>query len=398
MKTARKILLMAWFLAAVAMTLVAQTSPFGDDAVKLDGIERLDPAATRPADPAEAMTGWVRADMVTRSGNVITLAKDAVNIRKGPGTSYDPITTGSRGASYPLLGERDGWYAVSLAAVPPAPANKKLGYIRKDMGALRGNLVVVTVDTVNVRGGPSTNFQVIKRADFGAVFPFEREENGWYVFGLGEPPFSGEPSNAAAIAAAQQRFQAAYTAYTQAVLKSGRTSAAAQGALAAFRQTYLDYKLLARNSQVMRDVRAGRATVGKVVVSKADFTATVYVNGQVARIYPIAYGANADGLNKKAQGDSRTPEGAFKIVGKAVNPAYQPLKIPGGAPNNPFGTRWMGLNTWGGSIGLHGTSNPLSIGTRASHGCVRMFTPDAEELFELVRVGTPVEIRAVKEQ
>ncbi|HQG28631.1 MAG TPA: L,D-transpeptidase, partial [Candidatus Ozemobacteraceae bacterium] len=83
-----------------------------------------------------------------------------------------------------------------------------------------------------------------------------------------------------------------------------------------------------------------------------------------------------------------------KIANKAKNPAYK--NIPGGVPSNPLGTRWMGLNTWGGSIGMHGTSAPASIGSRASHGCVRMYTADAEELFDLVRVGTPVIIEPVK--
>ncbi|NLI75551.1 MAG: L,D-transpeptidase [Candidatus Riflebacteria bacterium] len=144
----------------------------------------------------------------------------------------------------------------------------------------------------------------------------------------------------------------------------------------------------------MKDIRAGAAKVDKVVISKTDFTSTVYSNGKIVRIFPIAYGANPDGLNKKGEGDSRTPEGTFKIVNKAKNPTYK--GIPGGVPNNPLGTRWMGLNTWSGSIGMHGTSAPASIGSRASHGCVRMYTADAEELFDLVRVGTPVIIQPVK--
>jgi hypothetical protein len=56
----------------------------------------------------------------------------------------------------------------------------------------------------------------------------------------------------------------------------------------------------------------------------------------------------------------------------------------------------MGLNTWRGSIGMHGTSAPSSIGTRASGGCIRMFTPDAEELFDMVKVSLPVVISSVE--
>ena len=43
-----------------------------------------------------------------------------------------------------------------------------------------------------------------------------------------------------------------------------------------------------------------------------------------------------------------------------------------------------------GSVGIHGTGEPWSIGTRASHGCIRMTVPDVIDLFDRVSVGTPV--------
>ena len=61
--------------------------------------------------------------------------------------------------------------------------------------------------------------------------------------------------------------------------------------------------------------------------------------------------------------------------------------IPPG-PNNPLGTRWMGLSAPG--VGIHGTPNPASIGYSVSHGCIRMYIPDAEWLFSSVDVGTTV--------
>jgi lipoprotein-anchoring transpeptidase ErfK/SrfK len=63
--------------------------------------------------------------------------------------------------------------------------------------------------------------------------------------------------------------------------------------------------------------------------------------------------------------------------------------IPPG-PGNPLGTRWMGLSAP--AVGIHGTPDAASIGYSASHGCIRMRVPDAEWLFEHVRVGTPVAI------
>jgi lipoprotein-anchoring transpeptidase ErfK/SrfK len=61
--------------------------------------------------------------------------------------------------------------------------------------------------------------------------------------------------------------------------------------------------------------------------------------------------------------------------------------VPPG-PGNPLGTRWMGLDASG--VGMHGTPDAASIGYSASHGCIRMRIPDAEWLFDHVRIGTPV--------
>jgi lipoprotein-anchoring transpeptidase ErfK/SrfK len=95
-----------------------------------------------------------------------------------------------------------------------------------------------------------------------------------------------------------------------------------------------------------------------------------------------------------------TPVGVFRIISKQKNPTWNPPDsawaagmgpVPPG-PGNPLGTRWMGINSPG--IGMHGTPAPSSIGTAASHGCIRMRIPDAEDLFDRVFVGTPVEIVA----
>ena len=92
-----------------------------------------------------------------------------------------------------------------------------------------------------------------------------------------------------------------------------------------------------------------------------------------------------------------TPAGTFHIVVKWVNPWWYPptqdawargLKPVPPGPGNPLGTRWMGLSAPG--VGIHGTDEPASIGYSASHGCIRMQVPDAEWLFERVRVGTTV--------
>jgi lipoprotein-anchoring transpeptidase ErfK/SrfK len=60
--------------------------------------------------------------------------------------------------------------------------------------------------------------------------------------------------------------------------------------------------------------------------------------------------------------------------------------IPPG-PQDPIKARWMGI---AGGAGIHGTSDIGSLGTAASHGCIRMAIPDVVELFDKVQVGTPV--------
>ena len=89
----------------------------------------------------------------------------------------------------------------------------------------------------------------------------------------------------------------------------------------------------------------------------------------------------------------RTPESQFVVEDKIPKPDWYPEEggvVPYGDPDNPLGTRWMGINSP--SVGIHGTYTSSSIGTAASHGCIRMHLQQAEELFELVFVGTPVEI------
>jgi hypothetical protein len=96
-----------------------------------------------------------------------------------------------------------------------------------------------------------------------------------------------------------------------------------------------------------------------------------------------------------------TPTGLFAIQSKQVNPTWTAPDSPwagemagqsvaGGAVDNPLKARWMGVD---GSVGIHGTGQPWTIGTRASHGCIRMSVPDVIDLFRRVSIGTPVLIK-----
>ncbi|WP_396019966.1 L,D-transpeptidase [Bacillus sp. SD088] len=88
-----------------------------------------------------------------------------------------------------------------------------------------------------------------------------------------------------------------------------------------------------------------------------------------------------------------TPEGIFTVTVKAKEPYYRKLNIPGGAANNPLGSRWIGFDakeTDGRTYGLHGTNQPNSIGQYISDGCVRLDKEPLELLYDQVPINTKV--------
>jgi lipoprotein-anchoring transpeptidase ErfK/SrfK len=130
-----------------------------------------------------------------------------------------------------------------------------------------------------------------------------------------------------------------------------------------------------------------RATFGPVIVIRnATHTLTLYDGMRFVRRLGVATGQPA----------YPTPNGRFSIVVMWKNPWWYPPNSPWAqgekpvppGPGNPLGTRWMGLSAPG--VGIHGTPEPQSIGYSLSHGCIRMRIPDAEWLYEHVRVGATV--------
>lgn len=92
--------------------------------------------------------------------------------------------------------------------------------------------------------------------------------------------------------------------------------------------------------------------------------------GRQIGVFPVAVGTP----------NTPTPLGDWKLI--------QKVKNPGG----PFGVRWMKLNCPWGGYGIHGTDNEASIGSAASHGCIRMRTGDVTRVYDLVSLGTRVKI------
>jgi lipoprotein-anchoring transpeptidase ErfK/SrfK len=118
-----------------------------------------------------------------------------------------------------------------------------------------------------------------------------------------------------------------------------------------------------------------------IVVSLEDRRLALLEDGVVKKVYPVAVGKDT----------TPSPTGTFTIVVRVTNPTYyhEGKVIPAG-PQNPVGTRWMGLSQKG--YGIHGTNEPHSIGKAASHGCIRMGRRDLEDLFAQVKAGDVVEI------
>ncbi|MGE5508281.1 MAG: L,D-transpeptidase family protein [Chitinophagales bacterium] len=96
-------------------------------------------------------------------------------------------------------------------------------------------------------------------------------------------------------------------------------------------------------------------------------TLTVYFDYVPVKVYPVAIG----------KPETPTPVGEWRIIEKAQW-------------GEGLGRRWMQISVPWGTYGIHGTSNPGSIGQAASSGCIRMFTEDADELYQWVQLGTPV--------
>jgi hypothetical protein len=133
--------------------------------------------------------------------------------------------------------------------------------------------------------------------------------------------------------------------------------------------------------QPLEDAHAQPTARRVIVVSLEDHKLALLEDGRVKKIYTVAVGKPS----------TPSPVGTFTIARRVMNPTYSHdgRTVPPG-PNNPVGTRWMGLSIPG--YGIHGTNVPSSIGKAASHGCIRMAKKDLEELYPMVEVGDTVEL------
>jgi lipoprotein-anchoring transpeptidase ErfK/SrfK len=127
-----------------------------------------------------------------------------------------------------------------------------------------------------------------------------------------------------------------------------------------------------------------------LIADRYNFKLRFYKNLNLQKEYTVAVGAL--GFD--------TPAGLYHIQNKAVDPAWHVPNsdwagdlagtiVPGGTPENPLKARWMGIFD---GAGIHGTDQTYSLGSAASHGCIRMAIPDVIELYDQVPVGAPIYI------
>jgi len=126
-----------------------------------------------------------------------------------------------------------------------------------------------------------------------------------------------------------------------------------------------------------------------ITIDRAAFQLRLWRDLELAKTYTIAVGAAG----------YETSTGVYNVESKQVNPTwYVPDAawagdlagevVPPG-PDNPLQARWMGFFD---GAGIHGTSDVGSLGSAASHGCIRMSVPDVIELYDQVPLGTPIYI------
>jgi len=134
----------------------------------------------------------------------------------------------------------------------------------------------------------------------------------------------------------------------------------------------------------------GQAYPRYIYINRSEFKLRFYSHLRLKKTYTIAVG----------QQGLETPAGLYHAQDKQIDPSWHVPNsawagslagqvIPPG-PADPLKARWIGIFD---GAGIHGTDELSSLGSAASHGCVRMSIPDVIDLYNRVRVGDPIYIQ-----
>jgi lipoprotein-anchoring transpeptidase ErfK/SrfK len=119
----------------------------------------------------------------------------------------------------------------------------------------------------------------------------------------------------------------------------------------------------------------------RLTVSKEQRRLTLWNGCRRMRTYPVGIGTK----------DTPTPVGTFylaSLLKPPVSDSVYGVYAYGLSGYSPVIHNWK----WGGVIGLHGTNEPSSVGHYTSHGCIRMYNRDIEQLVRILPLGTPITI------
>jgi len=120
----------------------------------------------------------------------------------------------------------------------------------------------------------------------------------------------------------------------------------------------------------------------KILIDKSQNILTVFFDdGELFKVYRVSTGK-----------DNCTPVGIFKVVNRIKDPVWytQGAVVPAESPDNILGSRWLGLSVEG--YGIHGTTEPDTLGQQVTAGCIRMINSEVEELYMIIPSGTEVTI------
>ena len=148
----------------------------------------------------------------------------------------------------------------------------------------------------------------------------------------------------------------------------------------------INRKILIPNRHIMPSVKRDG-----IIINLGDLRIYFYKNHLLIGTYPIGIGRSG----------WETPLGLAEVIEKKTDPFWIPPdsvreedpslpKIVAPGEDNPLGTRAIYLSMP--SYLIHGTNKPYGVGMKVSHGCIRMYPEDVESLFDLVEVGTKVNI------
>lgn len=142
---------------------------------------------------------------------------------------------------------------------------------------------------------------------------------------------------------------------------------------------------------------ASDQAIDSVLVKKSERKMYLVANGKPVREYRVAFGANPKG-HKQMQGDERTPEGTYTLDYKnGKSSFYKAIHISYPNTRDIARARAAGVDP-GGQIMIHGQHNGLGQVARVSQkfnwtdGCIAVTNQEMDEIWDLVDVGTPIEI------